>query len=213
MKPPHKRMVYQTGATRLRIVTAARDLFTEKGLFDTQMLDIASALSMSRTTLYRYFQDKLDLALAILPLLMSEISGAWNDPGPTAGSARTRLGMYLAQVWANTEQLAQPLKFLAEFDAFFSGSRIPVNFRERVSLALATEGDSVILDLLREGQSDGSIRTDLEPHLTMATLLNSVRGLQQRLSLRGDALVEVQPHERGRVVVTQIQLLLRGVSP
>jgi len=93
------RMIYQTDQTRSKILVVARALFTERGLFDTQMLDVAAALGMSRTTLYRYFQDKLDLALAIVQILMAEITGAWTDPGP-GHTSRDKVGLYLKRVWA-----------------------------------------------------------------------------------------------------------------
>jgi len=208
------RMIYQTDSTRTKILAVARTLFTEKGLFDTQMLDVAAALGMSRTTLYRYFQDKLDLALAIMNILMTEVYASWTDPGPSSGlSARDRIGLYLKNVWANTGSLAPHLKYFAEFDAFFSGARIPEGFKEKMAASLPEGGDPTLLNLVTEAQAEGSIRRELDSHLTMATLLNAVRGLQQRVSLRGDVLVELRPHEEERLTDELVALLLRGISP
>jgi len=208
------RMIYQTDETRGKILVVARQLFTERGLFDTQMLDVAAALGMSRTTLYRYFQDKLDLALGVLRILVVELQGAWRDPGPNSGlSARQRLGLYLKQVWANDGAFAPHLRFLAEFDAFFSGARIPHGFRDKLAPLLPRGGDPVLLNLVLEAQADGSIRTGLDAHLTMVTLVNVVRGLQQRLELRGDALVELHPHEAGHLIDEALVYLLRGLAP
>ena len=207
------RMIYQTDETRAKILVVARNLFTEKGLFDTQMLDIATALGMSRTTLYRYFQDKLDLALAIVAILMEEIQKAWADPGPGPGrTARDRVGLYLKRVWASPGPYSAHLRYFAEFDAFFSGARIPEGFRDKMAASLPKEGDPILVSLLVEGQADGSIR-DLEPHLAMATLLNTVRGLQQRIELRGEVLVELRPHEAEKLIDEAISYLLRGLAP
>lgn len=212
---PKPRMIYQTDETRARIEAVARALFTERGLFDTQMIDVAAAMGMSRTTLYRYYRDKLDLALAILRVLMAEVHASWRDPGREAGvSARERVGLYLKAVWADsTGPLGPHLRYLAEFDAFFSGSRIPEGFKEKMEAALPAVGDPVLLGLITEGQADGSILADLDPHLVMATLLNSVRGLQQRVVLRGDVLIELKPQEAGRLVDEQLSYLLRGIAP
>lgn len=215
VKPePKPRMVYQTDETRSRILTVARTLFTEKGLFDTQMIDVAAALGMSRTTLYRYYRDKLDLALAILGILMVEVHDSWIDPGRESGlSGRERAGLYLKQVWADGGPNTAHLRYLAEFDAFFSGSRIPEGFKDKMEAVLPREGNPTLLRLVAEGQSDGSIRSSLDPHLVMATLLNSVRGLQQRVVLRGDVLVELRPHEAGRLIDEQLGYLMRGIAP
>jgi AcrR family transcriptional regulator len=207
-------MVYQTDETRTKILQVARTLFTDRGLFDTQMIDVAQALGMSRTTLYRYFQDKLDLALAILGILITELEGAWEDPGPGEGrSARDRIGLYFRRVWTASGEFPGHLRYLAEFDAFFSGSRIPDGFREKMLANLTEVGAPPLLQLVVEGQADGSIRPDLDPHLTMATLLNAVRGIQQRVTLRGEVLVELQPREADRLVDELVGFLLRGIAP
>jgi AcrR family transcriptional regulator len=207
-------MIYQTDETRTKILTVARTLFTEKGLFDTQMLDVAAALGMSRTTLYRYFQDKLDLALAILNILMAEVIASWNDPGPSSGlTGLNRVGLYLREVWANRGPLAAHLKYFAEFDAFFSGSRIPDGFKDKVAASLPEGGDPTLLALVEGGVADRSIRSDLDPHLAMATILNAVRGLQQRISLRGQVLVELQANEADRLTEELIAYLMVGLAP
>jgi AcrR family transcriptional regulator len=207
-------MIYQTDETRARIVSTARALFTERGLFDTQMIDVAAALGMSRTTLYRYYQDKLDLALAIVQVLMEEVHAAWSDPGPAPGVfGRHRVELYLKRVWADAGPLASHLRYLAEFDAFFSGSRIPEGFRLKMEAVLPSLDDPTLLQLITTGQADGSIRTELDPHLVMATLLNSVRGLQQRVTLRGEVLIELRPHEAARLIDEQLSYLMRGIAP
>lgn len=215
VKPePKPRMIYQTDETRTRILTVARSLFTEKGLFDTQMIDVAAALGMSRTTLYRYYRDKLDLALAILEILLREVHQSWTDPGPAGGlTGRERVGRYLREVWTEAGPNTGHHRYMAEFDAFFSGSRIPEGFKEKMAAALPGDGDPRFHQLVLDGQADGSIRNDLEPHLLMATLLNAVRGLQQRVLLRGEVLVELRPHEAERMIDELIAYLLKGISP
>lgn len=207
-------MIYQTDETRIRILAVARSLFTEKGLFDTQMIDVAAALEMSRTTLYRYYRDKLDLALAILAILLREVHQSWTDPGSASGrTGLDRVGLYLRQVWTEAGPNTGHHRYMAEFDAFFSGSRIPEGFKEKMAAALPGDGDPRFLQMILDGQSDGSIRPDLEPHLAMTTLLNAVRGLQQRVLLRGDVLVELHPHEAERLIEELITYLLKGIHP
>jgi len=214
MKTAKSRNIYLTDETRSKILGVARTLFTERGLFDTQMVDVASALGISRTTLYRYFQDKLDLALAIVTILLDEIHDAWVDPGPAPGrTARDRVGLYLKRVWANEGPYAPHLRYFAEFDAFFSGARIPEGFREKMVEAFSQDGDEAFLALIQEGQKDGSIRPDLDAHLTMSTLMNTIRGLQQRIELRGEVLVELRPEESKKLLDEALSYLLRGLAP
>jgi AcrR family transcriptional regulator len=68
-------MIDQTDETREKIVASALDLFTASGFADTQMTDIARAIGMSRTSLYRYFRDKLELSIVIVVRMLARIFG------------------------------------------------------------------------------------------------------------------------------------------
>ena len=58
-----------------------------------------------------------------------------------------------------------PIGFFAEFDAYYSGSRIPEGFRKTMDGALSPLKDLLLEQYIREGQEDGSIRNDLSDHL------------------------------------------------
>jgi AcrR family transcriptional regulator len=74
-----QRMVYQTEKTRENILQIAVTLFLEQGFHKTQMKDVAEAVGMSRNTLYRYFQDKSDLGLAILDIAIARVAVSMRD--------------------------------------------------------------------------------------------------------------------------------------
>jgi len=76
-----------------QIITAAEDVFTQKGFADARMDDIAEETGLSKGTLYNYFKSKDDLIIAILDRMfqlefrhienldqegMSAINAIWN---------------------------------------------------------------------------------------------------------------------------------------
>lgn len=206
-------MIYQTPETREKILSAAQELFAERGLFDTQMKDIATSVGISRTSLYRYFLDKEDLAMAILERMSSEMdrsdSESEKQPGATG---LERLERYLRKsrwLWPGHDLY---LRYMAEFDAYFSGSRVPNDFRVRLRQALHGSADQAVVKSIEEGIQDGSIRADLDPHLTMSTIFNALRGLQQRLLLRGETLIEVKPGEPDKMLTELLRLLMQGIA-
>ena len=206
-------MIYQTPETRERIIAVARELFTERGLFDTQMKDIAAAVKISRTSLYRYFQDKQDLAMAILERLAEEMNihrieaqGLGNE-----GRGIDRVVAFFHATWLSP-RYARHVKFMAEFDAYFSGPRIPADFREHVSKALHKGQADPLAESIKEGIRDGSVRQDVVPHLAAVTILNSVRGLQQRLLLRGDTLVELAQGDLDTMLLELLDYLVRAIA-
>ncbi len=219
------RMIYQIPETFQTILDTAWKLFLEKGFFDTQMKDVADAAGVSRTSLYRYFQDKAELAATLMERAFDSFAAdtAWRAQVPAGATARETLGCYLKHHWLSP-RFHEQFVFLAEFDSYFSGSRIPGGrggesaFRQTLNQHLhATEGnlkvDPVLLELFARGKVDGSLRTDLAPHLVGVTLLNAVRALQQRVLLRGDLLVETLPGETEKMPFTLVDLLMDGLKP
>ncbi len=209
------RMIFQTEETRLLILGTAWKLFMERGFFDTQMKDVAAATGLSRTSLYRYYADKNDLAMALAERIFQELGRdtAWMDERKAAGKPLTGLeaiSLYLKRHWLSPAFHDQ-FVFLAEFDAYFSGKRIPTDFKESIRTSMRADGDRALEELFREALRDGSLRSDLDPHLAMATVLNAVRGLQQRLLLRGSALVEARPEELGRMPEELVDYLIAGL--
>jgi AcrR family transcriptional regulator len=210
------RMVFLTEETRARILDVAMKLFLDKGFFDTQMKDVASATALSRTSLYRYFRDKNDLAMSLLERIFDRRraeGSAWLERAKAASaypSGLDALAAYLKEHWlssANRDEFV----FLAEFDAYFSGSRVPADFKANVGRAIHGDGDPVLEELIKEASADGSMRSGLDLHLIMATLLNGVRGLQQRLLLRGDVLVETRSEELALMPGTLVDIMIEGL--
>ncbi len=209
---PSRRMIYQTPETRERILSVAQELFTERGLFDTQMKDVAAAVSISRTSLYRYFQDKQDLALAILERLAVEMSPRGAEDSSTTGqTGLDRAIGILRRTWL-ASRFSRHVKYMAEFDAFFSGTRVPADFRERLERALHKGQAEPLTDSIAQGIADGSIRPDINPHLAAVTLMNAIRGLQQRLLLRGNTLVELKEGDLDNMMEEALSYLTKGIA-
>jgi AcrR family transcriptional regulator len=65
----------QQAALRREIVTAALDLFEERGFRGTTVEDIAQHVGISARTVFRHFPTKADLVLGWMPSLQSFVSG------------------------------------------------------------------------------------------------------------------------------------------
>jgi len=211
---PARRMIYQTDTTRERIIDIASALFTERGLFDTHMRDVAAAASLSRTSLYRYFRDKLDLGFAVIARIWRRFDDDTRWPPEGAALPETGLGrlmLYLRTRWLNPA-LKEAYAFIAEFDSYFSGRRLPGDFKDRISPSINPSSTSKMETFIMEGIEDGSVRSDLDPHLAMVTILNAIRGLQQRLILRSHALIELKDGEADRMCDELLEYLERGIA-
>ena len=210
-------MVYQTEETREKILVAAEALFIEKGFFDVQMKALAVAVGISRNSLYRYFQDKNDLGYAVLGVVFNRIESRFHllltDPVLNAGlCGREQLRMILKTGFLN-EDLRADFSFMAEFDAHFSGSRIPPDFQSRVGTSVSTSMWSRVGEIVATGMADGSIRQDFSQSALEALVLYSMKALQGHILLRRSALVGLSSDEVNQLVPNLITVLIDGLKP
>ena len=210
-------MVYQTEETREKILVAAEALFIEKGFFDVQMKALAVAVGISRNSLYRYFHDKNDLGYAVLGVVFNRIESRFQllltDPVLNAGlCGREQLRMILKTGFLN-EDLRADFSFMAEFDAHFSGSRIPPDFQSRVGTSVSTSMWSRVGEIVATGMADGSIRQDFNLSALEALVLYSVKALQGQILMRRSALVGLSSDEVNQLVPNLITVLIDGLKP
>ena len=122
-------MVCQTEDTRNLILERAEAVFVGHGFFDAQMKDIAEAVGMSRHTLYRYFQNKIDLGMAIAGQILAAQARSVSEHldallQQTNRSGLERLREFLIEDAVRLIGSADG-RFLAEFDAYFTSHRAP----------------------------------------------------------------------------------------
>lgn len=212
-----QRMIYQTDATRQKILMQAERCFGEQGFFDTQMKDIAAAIGVSRNTLYRYYRDKFDLGFAILEKALSERFSEVSEQldnwlAQSDLPYRQAIGeLFVSVHLASAGDLDD--RFIAEFDAYFAGNRIPEDFRERLSRAVDDGFFDRLTQLISRGQAVGQIRSDLDARQLATTLSNAIQAFHHRMLLRGSALIELQPDAAAGLTPVLIQLLLDGLAP
>jgi len=210
-------MVYQTEETREKILVAAEALFIEKGFFDVQMKALAVAVGISRNSLYRYFHDKNDLGYAVLGVVFNRIESRFHllltDPVLNAGlCGREQLRIVLKTGFLN-EDLRADFSFMAEFDAHFSGSRIPPDFQSRVGTSVSTSMWSRVGEIVATGIADGSIRQDFSQSALETLVLYSMKALQGHILLRRSALVGLSSDEVNQLVPNLITVLIDGLKP
>jgi AcrR family transcriptional regulator len=210
-------MIYQTDKTRLKILQQAERCFSESGFFQTQMKDIAEAVGMSRNTLYRYYRDKFELGFAILESVLKHKYRDVEDQlelllNQSGLDVRHSLGELFNRMYVEDTAEVDD-RFIAEFDAFYSGERIPEDFRERLSAAAGDSFFDSLNRLVERGQAEGSIRSDIEPHILSTTLSNAIQAFHQRMILRNSALIELDIGVPSQMTPVLIQILIDGVKP
>jgi AcrR family transcriptional regulator len=170
---------------RRRILSAAEKLFDQRGIDRTTMAEVISASELRPSTMYQYFSNKDDIVWAILSEVLKEAAmrAKKTVEGATTGLARiTALLQYMADELAQNQAR---IRFMAQFDAMYARDW-PAERLLTLEGQIHDQGFEVFRKLIREGIADGSLRSDLDPDLTLHAVINAVIGAQRRLASLGE---------------------------
>ena len=196
---------------RRRILNAAEKLFDERGIDRTTMAEIISVSGLRASTLYEYFSKKEDIAWAIFSQVL-EVDAAnvkkCVDRATTGLAKITALLQYMADELSNNQA---KIRFVAQFDAMYARDG-PVERLLTLEGQLNDHGFKIFGTLIREGIADGSLRSDLDPELTLHAVINAVLGAQRRLASLGAKVETEYGQPINRLFQEMVRIILLGLS-
>src|SRR5512134_631564 len=89
--PPGRRALNKH-LTRTELLDAARRLFAERGLYEARIEDLTAAAGIAKGTIYGYFRDKEELALAVVSLGFAELQQLVMERLGHEGTRAERIG-------------------------------------------------------------------------------------------------------------------------
>lgn len=170
-------------AKREHILVTALDLFREKGYDATSLQEVADAAGLLKGSLYYYFKSKDHLLVEVAARVHWNFSESMSELEGLRGSALERIHRHLHQTAYNSGRNQKLLQiFYREFQRFNESDRARI-------VELRDEQEGFLRMLIGEGQSDGTIRTDVDVKVaaigleTMATNVYAWYDPRQALSL------------------------------
>jgi AcrR family transcriptional regulator len=156
---------------REAILDAAHTIFATKGYAAAGIADLAGELGIGHGTVYRYFENKRDVAAAVLDRALERIAAVVTSEDP---AATHDLYAYRAQV----ERIGHQLYELFAADralgrlVFFDLGAIDDELRDRLHAAHELFAEYTA-SYLRNGVDKGFLRSDLDVD-TMARVINGI---------------------------------------
>jgi len=170
---------------RERILEAAQELFTEKGIEQVTIANVASASRLTRATIYRYFAGKEELAKEIFRSIARswverDAREVWGMGGTGHELVERFLTAHFAHLFANPHEA----RFIAEFNQLYARH---LSAQTAMQLFAETLGEQrrLVREAVVNGQADGSIRGDLDPEVVLASVLNLASAMTSRLGELG----------------------------
>lgn len=171
-------------ARRQAILDAAERVMSRSGLWATTMEEVAAEAEFSKGTLYLYFDNKDALCAAIADRSLSGLSPKLEEvmrPEPTAlGKLSRSMELYARFLRDRPHLFRMMLSWMLMGVQDGEGSALS-DYRQAVGQLVGR-----VVEVISEGQREGTIRTDHEP-LTLA--------VQLWASLLGVMLLELNPDD------------------
>jgi AcrR family transcriptional regulator len=197
---------------RVWILEVAENLFIQKGIEKVTIADIATASRLTRATLYRYFSSKEQMAQEIF----KSVTKGWRDRHEREvwgfqGTGYERLEKFITSFFTYLFQNPSEASFVAEVNYLYA-KKWPVERFTETMLVNLREDWQFVLESIKLGIADGSLRQDMEPELIQAAFFNFLSGMISRLGEMGDK-VEQEFGKSAQTIFTQIcQIFLDGLN-
>ncbi len=193
-----------------QIIKCAETLFLEKGMLAVEMKDIADTLGISRSTLYRHFTNKLDIAFDIIRRYIVELYSI-SLPLTEDSSGYQYVAAYLPALLNRLFDSLDRVRLILEFDILYN-SRTPVTPRMERYEAFFRDYRAPLFAYVTRGIEDGSIRGDIPAQKLVYILNNTCISLTQRIGLR-QAVYEREHGFSLDVITDAVRVLLDGLKP
>ncbi len=194
---------------RARILNAARELFDVRGIDRVTVAEIVAGAGLRASTLYEYFSNKDEIVWALVEETISLGYGVV----PTAlvtGSGLARITALLQAFEDELIRYPERVRFMAQFDAMYARDWSVERLLE-LEDRIAPDRSAALAALIREGIQDGSLRSDLDPELTLHAVLNTAIGAQRRLASLGHRVEEEFGQPIARLFHESVRILLLGL--
>jgi AcrR family transcriptional regulator len=195
---------------RRRILDAAWKLFNERGIDRVTMAEITTGSGVQPSTIYQYFSNKDDIVWAIVGELMRESAERAKQTLKGAPNALARITALLELMADELATERERVRFMAQFDAMYARDW-PVERLLTLESQIYAQPFRWFAELIREGIKDGSLRSDLDPDLTMQAVINGVIGAQRRLASLGNKIEQEYGNTIDRLFRETIRVVLLGL--
>ena len=188
------------------ILEVAENLFIERGIGSVTFADIAHAARITRATLYRYFSDKEHIAQEIFRV----VTKGWRDRNErevwgVEGTGYERLERFITSFFGYLFENPREASFMAELNYLYARHWTAEQFIEN-ALEYLQQDRVFVLESIRGGMTDGSLRNDVEAELMLAAFFNFISATISRFGEMGDK-VEQEFGASSKTIFTQIYLV------
>jgi AcrR family transcriptional regulator len=153
------------------LLDVAVAVFNERGFEATSMEELAARLGITKSAIYHHVPSKVELLRLALDRALDALFAVTEEPGATTGRAIDRLEHV---VRGSVRVLAAELPFVTLLLRLRGNSNV-----ERAALQRRRAFDRFVTALVREAETAGDVRPDVDPAVTSRLLFGTVNSLTE----------------------------------
>ncbi|MBO4887353.1 MAG: TetR/AcrR family transcriptional regulator [Firmicutes bacterium] len=206
-------MSTKIAATDRKILKTARTMILEKGILETDMKDIAAAIGMSRSTLYRHFPGKADILLKLADEALSIICKAQTLPsGRKFDTGYDAFAWQMGRMTKAALDHIEEITFLRDFDCLYGKyCRTEKNDPEGDDHLPALSRISPLKESFQKGVEDQSIRPSKDPELQVLAIFQSFLAVAERVLPEEAACRSAYGYGR-EILLSHVRTLLSAIK-
>jgi len=186
-----------------KIVEAAKELFTERGLNDVQMKDVAERAGAGVATVFRYFPKKDELIVEVAIRSLDAVEAEFQRIISMKSSAFERLEQLLDTLLdAQKAEQYKSARFREAFESYASFRSDPLPEIDRY-LARQRQIMDSLEPLIKDGATDGSINHSISIKPLIITVINSYSSFTNNVALKSSISYldkDIQPETQQQVL-------------
>lgn len=187
----------------VKIVEAAKELFTERGLNDVQMKDVAERAGAGVATVFRYFPKKDELIVEVAIRSLDAVEIEFQRIVSMKSSAYERLEQLLDTLLdAQKAEQYKSARFREAFESYASFRSDPLPEIDRY-LARQRQIMDSLEPLIKDGATDGSINHSISIKPLIITVINSYSSFTNNVALKSSISYldkDIQPETQQQVL-------------
>jgi AcrR family transcriptional regulator len=171
------------------IKNAAIREFIENGIERTKISDIALRAEIGEATVYRYFSTKPQLvaecAIKLWRVVMTKLILQIHGKKKKSPDGLSKIREILLMFASLYEKHPELLRMLNQLDNYASQGKLSQEMAQQFTKEVVTT-QFVLLEIMQEGQRDGSIRSDFDAAQFCVAATHSIVALSQKMLFRSE---------------------------
>jgi AcrR family transcriptional regulator len=164
------------GVKRPLILRAATEVFAEQGFNSVTVAAIAERAGIGKGTVYEYFSSKDELLFAVFEWMNEGIFDRIHGLIEVGGTTLERLRRLLDLGAKITREQMEMQAVVLDFWSASRGTKVEERYNQ-ACLATFRSYRRLVASVIREGQTAGEIRSDVDPEAVATMIVAAMDGL------------------------------------